>query len=89
MVAILDSKMADKIQDGRQEAHHEVFFCHNFGYVTDTNIIQMAIPRFLGPANQMVPSAMASHGRHIEFQDGPMRSTPKQFLAQMTFDKVS
>jgi hypothetical protein len=31
------------------------------------NIIQVAIPRFLGPANQMVPSAMTSHGRHIGF----------------------
>jgi hypothetical protein len=57
-------------QDGRHEAHHETFFCHNFGSITDTNIIQVAIPRFLGPANQMVPSAMTSHCRHIGFQDG-------------------
>jgi predicted alpha/beta-fold hydrolase len=58
-------------QDGRHEAYHEMFFCNNFGSITDTNIIQVAIPRFLGPANQMVPLAMTSHGRHVGFQDGP------------------
>jgi hypothetical protein len=50
-------------------AQNDVFY-HNFGSTTDTNIIQVAIPRFLCPANQMVPSAMTSHDRHIRFQDG-------------------
>jgi predicted alpha/beta-fold hydrolase len=68
-------------QYGRHEVHPKTFFCHNFGSITDTNIIQVAIPRFLGPANQMVPSAMTSHGRHVGFQDGPMRSTPKRVFA--------
>jgi hypothetical protein len=58
-------------QDGRHEAHHETFFCHNFGSITYTNIIQVAIPSFLGPANQMVPLAMTSHGCHVGFQNGP------------------
>jgi hypothetical protein len=59
-----------EFQDGRHEAHHETFFCHNFGSITDTNIIIVAIPRFLDPANKMVPSAMTSRDRHIGFQDG-------------------
>jgi hypothetical protein len=67
-------------QDGRHEAHHEAFFCHNFGSIADTNIIQVAIPRFLGPANKMVPSAMTSHGRHIGFQDGHRCKCIKNFV---------
>jgi hypothetical protein len=38
-------------------AQNDVLY-HNFGSttdMTDTNIIQVAIPRFLGPVNQMVP----------------------------------
>jgi hypothetical protein len=56
-------------QDGRHEAHHETGFYHDIGSITVTNIIKMATPKFLGPANQIVPSAMTSHGRHIGFQD--------------------
>jgi hypothetical protein len=65
VAAILDFNMA-AITD---RAQNDVFY-HNFGSTTDTNIMQVAKPRCLGPANQMVPSAMTSHGRHIGFQDG-------------------
>jgi hypothetical protein len=69
------------LQDGRHEANHETFFCHNFGSITDTNIIQVAIPRVLGLANQMVPFAMTSHGRHGGFHDGPQEVHPKTVFA--------
>jgi hypothetical protein len=55
-------------QDGRHDARPKTFFCHNFGSITDTNIIQLAIPRFLGLVNQIVPSGMTSHDHHIGFQ---------------------
>jgi hypothetical protein len=64
-------------QDGRHEVHPKMFFCDNFGSITDTNIMQVAIPRFSGPANQMVPSAMTSHVGHIGFQDGRHEVHPK------------
>jgi hypothetical protein len=58
-------------QDGRHDrGPPKTFFCDNFGSITDANIMQVAIPRFSGPANQMVPSAMTSHGGHVGFQDG-------------------
>jgi hypothetical protein len=75
VAAILDLNMAAITN----RALNDVFY-HNFGSTTDTKIIQVAIPIFLGMANQMVPSAMMSHGRHIGFQDGRHEVHPKTFL---------
>jgi hypothetical protein len=75
VAAILDFNMTAITN----RAQNEVFY-HNFGSTTDTNIVQVAIPRFLGPANQMVPSAMTSHDRHIGFQDGRHEAHHETFL---------
>jgi hypothetical protein len=75
VAAILDFNMATITN----RSQNDVFY-HNFGSTTDTKIIQVAIPRFLGLANQMVPSAMTSHGHHIGFQDGCHEVHPKMFF---------
>jgi hypothetical protein len=75
VAAILDFNMATITN----RAQNYVFY-HNFGSTTYTNIMQVAIPRFLGPANQMVPSVMTSHGHHIGFQDG-RHEVHKRFFA--------
>jgi hypothetical protein len=72
VVAILDFNMAAITS----RAQNDVFY-HNFGSTTFTNLIQVAIPRFLGPANQMMPS----HCRNIGFQDGHHEVHPKPFFA--------
>jgi hypothetical protein len=72
VAAILDFNMA-AINNSTQND----VFCHNFDSISDTNKIQVATPRFLGLANQMVPSVIMSHGRHIGFQDGHLETHPE------------
>jgi hypothetical protein len=82
VATILDFNMAAITN----RAQNDVFY-HNFGSTTDTNIIQVAIPRLLGPVNQMVPSAMMSHGRHIGFKDGHRCKCISLYIARLYAQK--